>query len=518
MTLYRQYRSSSFQELIGQDTVVTLLQNALAQGRLAHAYLFSGPRGTGKTSTARLLAKAATCLEPIREKKGDKITTFEACNICASCVSQIENRAQDIIEIDAASNRGIEDIRELREQASYPPVQLRYKIYIIDEVHMLTTEAFNALLKTLEEPAPQTIFILATTELHKVPATIRSRCQLLRFQSGTIAAITTKLAKIVAAEKWNVESEALTLIAEHAQGGFRDAETSLEQLATQIQPLTASAVTNAFGVLPQQSVEELLTLLLAKDAQAAYTQLATLTALPSVRPEQLTLQLITTIRRRIGAPGIDDLHLTYGLSQLLEAYILHRSSPTPTLPLEIACLNIAQFGSTRAEIQPIVQQPQAKPILPAIEQHVGIVEAPPRKQTPPHRTTLPEVMISTTPSPRSDVPVVELREVAISDIRTAWKEMILDMGREHQALAQMLRETIFHSVEEVGITIHVRFKFHVEKLSEKKNKARVEDLLYKLTHTKWGITYLLTENMPKRAATKEIHANASDAAAVFGSN
>jgi DNA polymerase III subunit gamma/tau len=499
MSLYRQYRSSSFQELIGQDSVTTLLQNALAQGRLSHAYLFSGPRGTGKTSAARLLAKAATCLSPVTGKQGAH-STYEACGSCASCLSQQEGSTQDVIEIDAASNRSIEDIRELREQAAYPPLQLRYKIYIIDEAHMLTNEAFNALLKTLEEPAPQTLFILATTELHKVPATIKSRCQLVTFSSGSIASISGKLARIVKEEKWKAEPEALALIAEHARGGFRDAETTLEQLATQHQPLTAAIAAETLGITSQSAVTALWDAAWNHRPDQVRSNLEQLAAQPATRPEQLTLQLIALARLR----GDDPKRLSAALSALLEAHILHRSTPLPFLPLEIALLTIAS---------PTTE--------PALAQRVGIApvvsEVHPRHEAVPVRPQTISIAPQSFKTSTSEVPVVELRDVAISDIRLAWKEMILDVGRTNPPLCQMLRETIFHSVEGATITVNVRFKFHAEKLAEKKNKARVEDILHHLTHAKWTVSYLVSDTMPRRVRNKEITGTAaSDAAAVFG--
>ena len=512
MTLYRQYRPSSFQELLGQESVATLLQNALAQGRLSHAYLFSGPRGTGKTTTARLLAKAATCLDPKVIISEDKNTTFEACGTCVACIAQQENRAHDIIEIDAASNRGIEDIRELRDQATYPPLQLKYKVYIIDEVHMLTNEAFNALLKTLEEPSQQTIFILATTELHKVPATIRSRCQLLRFRAASTQALQKKMRTIVKAEKWTVDAEAVTLIIEHAQGGFRDAETLLEQLATEHQPLTAELVSATLGILAPTTVSELLSKTLSGDTQAVYNQLVDIRTTATFRPEQLTLQLIQGVREELGKEKARLGLLTFALNQLLEAYILHRSSPLPLLPLEIACLTIAEHASSPQKN--LSQASQA----PAIEQHVRVTVVPERAIQPVTKASAPDLLVQSQPVPRSDVPVVELREKAITDIRNAWKEMVLDIGKDNAPLSQMLRETVFHSAEGTEITIYVRFKFHVEKLSEKKNKIKVEKILHELTHTAWNIQFILGENMPKRVQRKEIGASAEDAAAIFGAS
>jgi DNA polymerase-3 subunit gamma/tau len=218
---YRKWRPQTLAEVVGQEPITQTLLNALSSGRVSHAYLFCGPRGTGKTSTGRILAKAINCLS---NGKG------EPCNTCHICQAVTEGKALDVIEIDAASNRGIDDIRDLREKVNYAPNQARYKVYIIDEVHMLTKEASNALLKTLEEPPPHVIFILATTEAHKILPTILSRCQRFDFRRLSQADVASKLARICSAEGIHIEQKALQLIARAATGSLRDAENLLEQL------------------------------------------------------------------------------------------------------------------------------------------------------------------------------------------------------------------------------------------------------------------------------------------------
>src|SRR3990172_1835861 len=214
--LYRKWRSQSFSELVGQEHVTRTLLNALASGRLAHAYLFCGPRGTGKTSTARILAKAINC----QENAG----LGEPCNRCLMCRSITEGRCLDLIEIDAASNRGIDEIRDLRDKVNFVPNEARYKVYIIDEVHMLTPQAFNALLKTLEEPPGHTVFVLATTEAHQVPSTIISRCQRFDFRRIPLPQMTERLAHICREEGISSRPEALETLARRATGSLRDAE------------------------------------------------------------------------------------------------------------------------------------------------------------------------------------------------------------------------------------------------------------------------------------------------------
>lgn len=220
-SLYHRWRSRSFSEVVAQEHVTRTLKNAVAGGRIVHAYLFCGPRGTGKTSTARILAKAVNCLDP---QQG------EPCNRCSSCVAVHEGRAIDLIEIDAASNRGIDDARELREKIKYSPSESRYKVYIIDEAHMLTSEASNALLKTLEEPPDHAILILATTEAHKILPTISSRCQRFDFRRIPLQAIAEQLGMICEREGLTVETGVLERVARMARGSLRDAESLLDQL------------------------------------------------------------------------------------------------------------------------------------------------------------------------------------------------------------------------------------------------------------------------------------------------
>jgi DNA polymerase-3 subunit gamma/tau len=220
--LYRKWRPQSFSELVGQDPITQTVRNSLASGRVAHAYLFCGPRGTGKTSMGRLLAKAVNCLQP---------TDGEPCNTCESCQAYLEGRAMDLVEMDAASNRGIDEIRKLRDRVGLAPMAGGHKVYLVDEVHMLTPEAYNALLKTLEEPPPHIIFVLATTEAHKVPATIISRCQRFDFRRLPMAAVVSRLEYICQQEDIHIEAAALQEIARSASGSLRDAINLVEQLS-----------------------------------------------------------------------------------------------------------------------------------------------------------------------------------------------------------------------------------------------------------------------------------------------
>jgi DNA polymerase-3 subunit gamma/tau len=235
---------------MGQDHIVTTLKNAIAADRVAHAYLFAGSRGTGKTTLARLLAKAVNCLNLDPTKRPD--------NECENCKAVNENRFLDLIEIDAASNTSVDDVRDLRDKINFSPSQGKYKIYIIDEVHMLSTAAFNALLKTLEEPPPHAIFVLATTEIHKIPATVLSRCQRHEFRRVPVDEIVTNLKKIVKAEKIQADDDALIQIARQSAGGMRDAISLLDQLASTGDRITLALAQNVLGTATSQTVLDVL--------------------------------------------------------------------------------------------------------------------------------------------------------------------------------------------------------------------------------------------------------------------
>ena len=266
LALYREVRPRTFMQIVGQEHVTRTLINAIAQGRLAHAYLFCGPRGTGKTSTARVLAKALNCPSPI---------AGEPCGQCPTCEAIGRGEGLDVVEMDAASNRGIEEIRTLRERVRLAPSGSGHKIYVIDEVHMLTNEAFNALLKTLEEPPARVVFVLCTTEAYRVPATILSRCQRFDFHRLAAADIAAHLAGIAAAREWQFEPAALTAIARAATGSMRDALGIMDQcLAYTTSGRTAlSDVRRVLGAVDPQALADLAAAILAGDVGSAWLAL-----------------------------------------------------------------------------------------------------------------------------------------------------------------------------------------------------------------------------------------------------
>lgn len=332
LALYRKWRPQTFADVIGQAHICQALQNSLAQGRISHAYLFSGPRGTGKTTVARLMAKGLDCIHG---------PTAEPCGECQECRAIANGSSLNVIEIDGASNRGIEEIRELREQVRFAPVGAPYKVYIIDEVHMLTPEAFNALLKTLEEPPAHVVFIFATTDLHKVPATILSRCQRYDFKRLTHAQLMEGLRKVAAAEGVAAEEEALAMIAKHAEGGMRDAFSLLEQCMSYAENLTVEAAADVLGVAPVDEIRSFVQNLLARDHKACLEQISRL--YDGGRDlMQFTRDVVDELRAQMFqlAPGAEQETLLYAVRKLSDCARDMRYAVDARIPLELAALEL----------------------------------------------------------------------------------------------------------------------------------------------------------------------------------
>lgn len=397
--LYGKWRPRGFDEVVGQDHIVATLRNALATGQVAHAYLFSGPRGTGKTSTARILAKAVNCAS---------LKDGEPCNACPSCEAIARGAALDLIEMDAASNRGIDDVRELREKIAFAPSDLKMKVYLLDEVHMLTQGAFNALLKTLEEPPPHAIFILATTELHEVPATIISRCQRYDFRRGANDAIVAWLQKICAAEGFAVPGEGLLQIAIQSRGGMRDAITLLEQVTARYgNAPSTDDVLAALGLVHDERSGTLAQAIIDEDLAAAldiarsvaddgidiarFTR-ATIDVLRDALPDVLRGKAATGPQQALASHAIGKgrqsaVTIVGAIQALAKADF--RLDPGSPIPLEVACataiLGVGVAPATAAPVA-IAGVPGARPPQTATAPNGR--GAPP--QAPPRGPMTPE--------------------------------------------------------------------------------------------------------------------------------
>lgn len=367
LALYREWRPQVFGDVIGQKHVSRTLQNAVLLGRIAHAYLFCGPRGTGKTSTARILAKALNCQD---------LQDGEPCNQCNSCQSIMSGMSLNVIEMDAASHRGIEEIRDLKQKVGMAPSGGRYKVYIIDEVHMLTGEAFNALLKTLEEPPAHAVFILATTEAHKVPLTILSRCQRFDFRRLARATINAHLTKVAAAKDWSVEDAALGLISRQAGGSLRDALGLLDQAASFTEGrIRCQDIELLTGALGEDALDGIVSSIASGDVLVLIERLDDLFA-RGCEPRQVLLQLAEYVRDLIFVQGKRPAERRFYarlLRGIAAAEVEMRGSMRPDLILELALLRLLDLAPTPAapEGDQNPQQPTPKRPVSTARRHGG---------------------------------------------------------------------------------------------------------------------------------------------------
>jgi DNA polymerase-3 subunit gamma/tau len=487
--LYRKWRAQRFAEVIGQDPIVDTLRRAVATDRVAHAYLLVGPRGTGKTSTARILAKAINCLN--RGEDG------EPCDTCTACVSIREGRALDVIEIDAASHGLVEDARDLVMRALTAPSDLRKRIYIIDEVHMLSTHAFNALLKLVEEPPDHVVFILATTDTHKVPSTIISRTQRFDFRRLQTDAIAGKLARISTAEGAESDPDALALIARLADGGMRDAESLLDQvLAYAGDHVTASAVREAVGLADEEAVSALIDAFVAGDAPAA---LATIELLADAGRDiaQVASQAEEEARRRLLASAGDPpraRRLATILRTVAEAAGVGAREGRARLLLELLSVEPAEVRSAAPVSAPTPARtpaPSVRQAAPsrrasreeptAAAKPAGSPEAePPAKPVAAEPVAAAAKPVATTPEPvtaNGDRPALDL-------IRVRWAEVVQQAS---PAIRPLLREC--RPVALTGPRLTLAFPEERAFMREKTSNraASIEQLLATLFGGSWAI-------------------------------
>jgi len=479
---YRKWRPQTLAEIVGQEQVTQTLSNALKSGRVSHAYLFYGPRGTGKTSTGRILAKAVNCLT---NGKG------EPCNTCEICRAITEGRALDVIEIDAASNRGIDEIRDLREKVNYAPNQARHKVYIIDEVHMLTKEASNALLKTLEEPPPYVIFILATTEVHKVLPTILSRCQRFDFRRISQADVVSKLTRICSAEGIHIEPEGLRLIAKSATGSLRDAENLLEQLTTYYgTEVELRQVQAILGITGDERAKELIRHIVNNDISAGVSTINSVNS-DGLDLRQFNREVVEYLRELLliktgSEEAVDltaediaelkELAARTSLAQILKAIKLFGQLEIgfdnySTLPLELALVDCAQ---------PLVEERESPTTQPEYQPPPPVKEVSPPKQQPvkPKSAGVPKVE----PPKAESVPTTspELHN-EIERLRLNWRQVIEQAPenvKRTPAIAILRSAGVKPvAIEDNTVVLAFRYPIHKEKMETAENQQVTKEII-----------------------------------------
>lgn len=493
LALYRKYRPQTFAEVIGQEHVTRTLRNALQDGRVVHAYLFAGPRGTGKTTTARLLAKAVNCLE--------EDLAARPCNRCAICQAINEGHLLDLIEIDAASNRGIDEIREIRERVNFRPNEARYKVYVVDEVHMLTEHAFNALLKTLEEPPPHAIFVLATTDPQKVPATVLSRCQRFDFRRVSLGLLVEHLRKIAGAEGVEVEPAALELIARQATGSVRDAVSLLDQLFAFCEGrVTVKDVETVLGAVPGEVVRGVVDALLARDVAQALrlvddlahggTELAHATrALVEYLRGMLLLRVggearllnrsseeVAAMREQAGKVSAGELvrwvRIFQGAVEEMKGDLL------PQIPLELACVE-ACLGAQPMEETAAPQPPRATGQPPGAQEAprrpapaAEPAAAQPKEAAPPP----PEAEPRPVPPAQPSQPTAAGPAMDAAALKAEWGRVLAEVRPHSRQVEAVLRGSCEPlSIEDGVVTIGFYHQFHKGRVEEARNRELVQE-------------------------------------------
>lgn len=517
VSLYRKYRPHNFANLVGQEHVKTTLINALKQEQVAHAYIFSGPRGTGKTSTARLLAKSLNC--------SNLADNYEPCGECDFCKDISAGRLIDLIEIDAASNRGIDEIRDLKEKISFAPTHCKYKIYIIDEVHMLTNFAFNALLKTLEEPPAHAYFILATTELHKIPDTIISRCQTFDFKRIGMEDLVSRLKYIADAEEIEVEERALEIIAKYVHGGMRDAIGLLEQMAVgeKIDELSVQAMLgmSSLGVLG-----DFYACLAKKDTQAALAVIQKLNV-QGADLKQFVHDFVNLMREKmLICVEKNEMRSVGALIKYIEIFQesqMNSFSAIPQLTLEIAVIK-ATIGKEKLEAaaqEEVVVKAEEPKTEPVKETPVKVEEAKtePVKETPkvvkveepkaePVKET-PKVVKSEEPEVTEEPsePVVDEErehqslkgEVSLDEVKKNWLKVLEGVNKPF--VQRSLKNGEPFKVEGSKLTLKFVSNFHRDKVMSNEVKGELEGIMKNLFATS-----VILESVVDQSAAPVVHA------------
>jgi len=497
--LYRKWRPQTWDEIMGQDHIVQTLRNAVRGGHVAHAYLFAGPRGTGKTTTARILAKAVNCLA---ESAADR-----PCNACAYCVAVNEGRFLDLIEIDAASNTSVEDVRDLRDKINFAPNQGQYKIYIVDEVHMLSTAAFNALLKTLEEPPPHAIFVLATTEVHRIPATVLSRCQRHEFRRVPLTEIVKQLERLVEGESLAIEPEALELIGRQATGSLRDAISLLDQLTSTGDRVDLAMAEDVLGTATRESVRGLIQAAIEHD-NASGLSLITRALDGGADPRQFARQVVDYVRGllllKMGSP---DLVETPGEARALmarqaeqmtldevlnairafnRAALEGRATWQPSLPLELAFVETAVRQPESAPAAPPPDQPRREskaesqaPVRPVAEAGDSAYAAASDPATPREAAD--------PPPPPADLVSRSPGSTGIQEVSGHWRD-VLAAARKYDARTQALLNSSRPLGVETGVLV---LGFRSDLLREKMEKGHNADIVRRALNEVLGVQLAL---------------------------
>lgn len=465
--LYRKYRSKSFNDVVGQDHVTNLLDEAVKRESISHAYLFTGPRGTGKTSVARILAHAVNKLE------------------------YSDSPHLDIIEIDAASNRRIDDIRDLRDKVHIAPTSAAYKVYIIDEVHMLTGESFNALLKTLEEPPAHVIFILATTELHKVPATIISRTQRFHFRPGSKTVITKHLLTIADKENINIEPEAAELIAEHSEGGFRDALSLLDQIATKTdQVVDRERVENLLGVAPRHTITSIVEAMLIGDIGTVTSELKNIHdtgTSPIVVADQLN--------REIASQAMAHPELYQVLDELID---IQRSSAPELKLLAVIAKHTAQASSTTNQSKkPTIATSSRQDKIVASRQVDKSKDKKLNKKTTSSDMKSEATKDSSDGQPQQTTAINDHSEEAGEPL--AWEEVLVAVQKKAPALYGVLKRAEAEC-SSAQITLTFQYALHRKKLSDARYRSQLASIIENIFNCKPDI--IITDQTEKPISTE----------------